>query len=85
MDVSSPVFDSHVHVFPDAVGPRVVAQLSATLPNPPSYDGTRAGLLRKMADAGISGCLNAPVATRADQVTAINTWTFPTFRLNCAA
>ena len=68
------VFDFHTHVFPDAVGPRAVAQLSATLPEKPSYDGTRAGLLRKLSEAGIDGALNVPVATRPDQVTAINTW-----------
>lgn len=69
-----PIFDSHTHVFPDNIGPRVVAQLGAAIPEPPSYDGTRAGLLRKQAQAGICGCLNAPVATRVDQVTTINTW-----------
>ena len=74
MNTPCPVFDSHTHVFPDAIGPRVVAQLSATLRDPPSYNGTRAGLLQKMTEAGITGCLNAPVATRADQVTTINTW-----------
>jgi predicted TIM-barrel fold metal-dependent hydrolase len=68
------VFDFHTHVFPDAIGPRTVAQLSATLPDKPSYDGTRAGLLRKMSEAGIAGALNAPVATRPGQVSAINTW-----------
>ena len=71
---SCPIFDSHTHVFPDAIGPRVVAQLSASISIHPCYDGTRAGLLRKQAAAGISGCLNAPVATRADQVTTINNW-----------
>lgn len=74
MEPACPVFDCHTHVFPDAIGPRVVTQLSATLRDPPSYDGTRAGLLRKMAEAGIAGSLNAPVATRADQVVTINTW-----------
>ena len=68
------IFDCHVHVFPDAVGPRAVARVSARLHTPASYDGTRAGLLRKMAEAGIAGALNAPVATRPDQVASINTW-----------
>lgn len=69
-----PVFDSHTHIYPDAVAPRVVAQLSAPLPNPVSYDGTRAGLLQALQRAGIAGCLNAPVATRPEQVVSINTW-----------
>lgn len=74
MNASCPVFDSHVHVFPDAVGPRAVARVSARLRTPASYDGTRAALLKKMSEAGIAGALNAPVATRPDQVASINTW-----------
>ncbi|MEI8242638.1 MAG: amidohydrolase family protein [bacterium] len=74
MEPPCPVFDSHVHIFPDNIGARVVAQVAVGLPLQPSYDGTRAGLLRTMAAAGIAGSLNAPVATRADQVATINTW-----------
>ena len=74
METACPVFDSHTHIFPDAIAARVVAQLAAPLPNPPSYDGTRAGLLRTLSGTGITACLNAPVATRADQVVTINTW-----------
>lgn len=74
MSATAPVFDSHVHVYPDAIGPRVVAQLSGCMRDPVSYDGTRAGLLRQMAAAGIAGALNAPVATRPDQVVSVNTW-----------
>ncbi len=74
MNAPRRVFDSHVHVYPDAIGPRVVAQLGACVQTPASYDGTRAGLLRKMSEAGIAGALNAPVATRPDQVASVNTW-----------
>ena len=74
MNTSSRVFDSHVHIYPDAMAPRIVAQLGAATREPPSYDGTRAGLLEKMAAAGIAGALNAPVATRPDQVKSVNTW-----------
>jgi predicted TIM-barrel fold metal-dependent hydrolase len=74
MNTPAQVFDAHTHIFPDTMGPRVVAQLSATSPLPTSYDGTRTGLLTKLAEAGIAGCLNAPVATRVDQVESINTW-----------
>ena len=74
MSYDGPVFDSHTHVFPDAIGPRVVTQLSATLGHAPCYNGTRAGLLQTMTRSGIAGSLNAPVATRADQVPTINTW-----------
>ena len=74
MNQAQPVFDSHVHVYPDAIGPRVVAQLGTVMREPVSYDGTRAGLLTAMAAAGIAGALNAPVATRPDQVVSVNTW-----------
>ena len=69
-----PIFDSHVHVFPDAIGPRAVARVATRLQAPASCDGTRAGLLHKLDEAGIAGALNAPVATRPDQVVSINTW-----------
>jgi predicted TIM-barrel fold metal-dependent hydrolase len=74
MNACDLVFDSHVHVYPDAIGPRVTAQLASCTREPACYDGTRAGLLRKMAAAGIAGALNAPVATRHDQVVSVNTW-----------
>jgi predicted TIM-barrel fold metal-dependent hydrolase len=67
-------FDTHVHVFPDAIAARVVRDLYASVPHTPAYDGTRAGLLQAMARAGIAGSLNAPVATRPDQVVSINDW-----------
>lgn len=74
MATSATIFDSHTHVFPDAIAARTVAQLGATLPIPPCGDGTRAGLLRRFSAAGIAGGLNAPVATRPDQVVSINNW-----------
>lgn len=74
MHLPCPVFDSHAHVFPDAIGPRVVVQLAGRLRDPASYNGTEAGLRAKLAEAGIAGALNAPVATRPDQVVSINDW-----------
>ena len=74
MDTSVSIFDCHTHIFPDSLAARTVARLGAPLPQPPCCDGTRAGLLQCLAVAGISGGLNAPVATRADQVTSINNW-----------
>jgi predicted TIM-barrel fold metal-dependent hydrolase len=74
MQPGIPVFDVHTHVFPDAMAARVVQELAHGLKDPPSFDGTRAGLLRSMSAAGIAGSLNAPVATRAEQVVSINNW-----------
>jgi len=67
------VFDFHVHLYPDALAPKVVPALSARFGNPASFDGTRAGLLALLdAHPVFSGALNLPVATRADQVVSIN-------------
>lgn len=67
-----PVFDSHVHVFPDAIAARVVAELGAKAGITAPGDGTRAGLLEQLRQAGIDGALNCPVATRPEQVAGIN-------------
>ena len=66
-------FDFHVHLYPDALAPKVIPALSARFGNPPSFDGTRDGL-RALLDANpeIIGALNLPVATKPDQVASIN-------------
>ena len=69
-----PVFDVHTHIYPDAIGPRVSAEMAAHAGLSRSYDGTRAGLEQCLAAAGIAGALNAPVATRPTQVDSINAW-----------
>ncbi len=69
-----PVFDVHTHVFPDAIAARTVAKLGAVAKIEPAYDGSRDGLLRSMAAAGIDGALNCPIATRPDQVESIVAW-----------
>ena len=76
MQAPCPVFDVHVHTFPDHVGPRVVADLGPRFAPgyTPAYDGTRAGLLQRLAAGGIAGALNAPIATRPDQTESINAW-----------
>ena len=70
----SRVFDSHVHTFPDPVAARALQYLSAKSGIKPCADGTRQGLLASMANAGITGALNCPIATRPDQVRSINDW-----------
>ena len=71
---SNLVFDCHAHVFPDAVAPRVMAELAPGFGLPVAYDGTRAGLLERMRIGHITGALNSPVATSARQVPTINAW-----------
>lgn len=68
------LFDIHAHIFPDAIAERVVNELGEKDGVPPTYNGTRAGLLAAMQKAGITAALNCPVATRVEQVASINNW-----------
>lgn len=68
------IFDCHVHLYPDAVAAKAVEQLSQRFGNPPAFDGTVAGLTANLAESGISGALNLPVATKPEQVESINAW-----------
>jgi predicted TIM-barrel fold metal-dependent hydrolase len=67
-----PIFDSHVHIFPDAIAARVVAELGAKAGITAPGDGPRTGLLEQLRRAGIDGALNCPIATRPEQVAGIN-------------
>jgi hypothetical protein len=69
-----PVFDAHVHVFPDRIAEETLRHLQSKCGVPPSFDGTRSGLDAYMATVGIDGALNCPIATRPDQVDSINRW-----------
>lgn len=68
------VFDCHAHIFPDRIAAATVELLGAEAKIRPCYNGTRGGLLASMAEAGIGGALNCPIATRPDQVDSINRW-----------
>lgn len=74
MNEKLPVFDAHVHIYPDAIAEKVVGQLGSVMRDPVSFDGTHNGLITIMHKAGIAGALNAPVATRADKVESLNNW-----------
>jgi len=73
-----PVFDFHVHIYPEALAPKLVPDLAARFGNPPSFDGTRSGylsLISKSPNPQIPkfiGALNLPVATRPEQVRSVN-------------
>ena len=69
-----PVFDCHVHLYPDKLATKAVGALAKRFGNPPAFDGTVAGLKADLARSGIRGALNLPVATRPDQVESINAW-----------
>lgn len=66
------IFDSHFHIFPDKIAARTLEKLTASGGLTPSFDATRSGALRYLKEAGITAALNAPIATKADQVDSIN-------------
>lgn len=77
------IFDVHAHIYPDKIAARVLEQLTAealkgglvgTDVPPPAYDGTRVGLLAKLASSGFTGAMNCPVATKSEQTNSINDW-----------
>lgn len=69
-----PIFDCHTHVFPDAIAQAAVTAIGKAANLVPDYDGTRAGLIARLHDAGYDAALNCPVATRPEQVRSINDW-----------
>ena len=63
-----PVIDAHVHLYPDALAPKVVPVLSKRFGNAPAFDGTIAECTQIASDAGITLSVNLPVATTPDHV-----------------
>ena len=74
MQPHCPVFDFHVHLYPEPLAPKAVGQLAKRFGNPPAFDGTVAGMKGNLAESGICGSLNLPVATKPCQVDSINAW-----------
>ena len=69
------IIDFHTHVFPDALAPRAIAQLTinaAASGYTPLTDGTVAGLLESMSRAGISRSVICNIATNPHQMKKVN-------------
>jgi len=66
------IIDAHVHIFPDSVAPKAIANLQRHAPHPLATDGTLTGLQASMAKAGIDKSIILPVSTNPDQVPSIN-------------
>ena len=66
------VIDAHVHLYPDALAPKVVPVLSERFGNPPAFNGTIAECRANAANAGISLSVNLPVATTPEHVRHTN-------------
>ena len=69
-----PVIDAHVHLYPDALAPKVVPVLSERFGNPPAFNGTIAECRANAANAGITLSINLPVATTPDHVGHTNAY-----------
>ena len=74
MQPPCPVFDFHVHLYPDPLAGKAVGQLAQRFGNPPAFDGTVGGMKANLAESGIRSVLNLPVSTKPDQVDSINAW-----------
>ncbi|HPN85271.1 MAG TPA: amidohydrolase family protein [Victivallales bacterium] len=66
--------DFHAHVFPEKVASDAIGFLSGKSGMKAFTDGTKAGLLKSMDEAGILISVNMPVATNPKQVESINRW-----------
>lgn len=66
------IIDAHVHIFPDHVADRAVAQLGQLYNARPVRRPTLDELIAEMDASGVSRSVLAPVSTRPSQVPSIN-------------
>lgn len=66
------IIDVHTHVYPEKIVKRAVAKLESASGVQAKTDGTKAGLVSSMREAGIDYSLLLPVATSVKQVDTIN-------------
>ena len=69
------IIDFHTHCFPDALAPRAMGQLSATVSEmgiSPSTDGTAESLIRSMRATGIDRSVVCNIATNPHQMHKVN-------------
>lgn len=75
------IIDFHTHCFPDALAPRAMSRLAATASTiaiSPTTDGTAAGLLGSMRNAGIDRSVVCNIATNAHQMPKVNDFAIET-------
>jgi predicted TIM-barrel fold metal-dependent hydrolase len=68
------VIDFHTHIFPDEIAERAIASLSSKVTIVPSFQGSKAGLLASMKNAGIDYSVILPVVTKPTQTKKANEW-----------
>ena len=68
------IIDFHTHVFPDKIANKTIELLSAKGGFTAQSDGTVAGLIRKMEEAGVDLSVILPVMTSPTQFESINSF-----------
>ncbi|MCL1789781.1 MAG: amidohydrolase family protein [Peptococcaceae bacterium] len=71
------IIDVHTHVFPDHLAPKAMDSLLDCIEEESfttEHDGTVAGLLTSMDEAGIDISVLQPVVTKPEQVRSVNEW-----------
>ena len=61
------IIDFHTHIFPDKIAAATVKSLGERGGYPPNSDGTAAGLLERIEEAGVDIAVNLPVLTKPTQ------------------
>ena len=76
------IIDAHAHIFPSKIASRAVGSIGAFYDLQMHAGGTAEALLKSGAEIGVSRYLVCSVATRADQVEAINRFLMEEMRLH---
>lgn len=66
------LIDSHIHVFPDALAPKVIPKLAAISGYDNQTDGTLSSTLEKMREWGVDKGVFLSIATKPSQQKSIN-------------
>ena len=74
------IFDSHVHIYPDAIAEKAVNALGKFYDFIPEGSGTRVDYIRSSEEVGCNGFFVLCVATNAHQVHTVNDFTVDTVK-----
>ena len=66
------IIDFHAHTFPDKIAQKTIDYLAAKANIPPFFDGSVAGLTKRLSDAEVDLAVNLPVLTNPAQFESIN-------------
>lgn len=66
------LIDMHIHIFPDKLAPKALANLSQICKSPYFADGTAAGTEKQLREWGVTGAAAMNIATKPSQQAAVN-------------